>query len=82
MIIPSMNSMSFGETGGAVAVVPSGRMRLGCPGAPGCTITGFDSFGRDAMGFPASWENAGNAQTRTSTGTAVKTLELPISSVI
>jgi len=35
-----MNSTSFGERGGSVALVDSGSVRVGCPGAPGCTTTG------------------------------------------
>jgi hypothetical protein len=37
-----MNSTSFGERGGSVALVDSGSVRVGWPGAPGCTITGGD----------------------------------------
>src|SRR5262249_30669507 len=40
MIIPCINSTSFGERGGNVALVDEGNMRLGWPGAPGCTTTG------------------------------------------
>jgi len=35
-----MNSTSFAELGGSLAVVEAGRTLLGCPGAPGCTTTG------------------------------------------
>src|SRR6185437_479374 len=35
-----MNSTSFGEVGGNVARVVLGRLRVGWPGAPGCTIEG------------------------------------------
>jgi len=35
-----MNSTSFGERGGSVALVDDGSVRVGCPGAPGCTTTG------------------------------------------
>src|SRR5215468_5417929 len=35
-----MNSTSFGEAGGSVPVVFDGSVRVGCPGAPGWTITG------------------------------------------
>jgi len=35
-----MNSASFGERGGSVARVVGGSVRVGCPGAPGCTTTG------------------------------------------
>jgi len=35
-----MNSTSFGERGGKVALVDGGRVRVGWPGAPGCTTTG------------------------------------------
>jgi len=34
-----MNSTSFGELGGKVAVVDGGSVRVGWPGAPGCTTT-------------------------------------------
>ncbi|HEY9284554.1 MAG TPA: hypothetical protein VIP46_13945 [Pyrinomonadaceae bacterium] len=37
-----MNSASFGERGGSVALVDGGSVRVGCPGAPGCTTTGGD----------------------------------------
>jgi hypothetical protein len=40
MIIPCMNSTSFGERGGSVALVSGGSVRVGWPGAPGCTTTG------------------------------------------
>jgi hypothetical protein len=36
-----MNSTSFGERGGSVALVDGGSVRVGWPGAPGCTITGL-----------------------------------------
>jgi len=42
MIIPRMNSTSFGERGGSVAFVDGGSVRVGWPGAPGCTTTGGD----------------------------------------
>ncbi|HEX8174192.1 MAG TPA: hypothetical protein VF543_03625 [Pyrinomonadaceae bacterium] len=35
-----MNSTSFGERGGSVALVDDGSCRVGWPGAPGCTTTG------------------------------------------
>jgi hypothetical protein len=35
-----MNSTSFGERGGNVALVDGGSVRVGWPGAPGCTTTG------------------------------------------
>jgi hypothetical protein len=35
-----MNSTSACERGGSVALVDSGRVVLGLPGAPGCTTTG------------------------------------------
>jgi len=35
-----MNSTSFGERGGSFAIVEGGSVRVGCPGAPGCTTTG------------------------------------------
>jgi hypothetical protein len=37
-----MNSTSFGERGGSVALVDGGNVRVGWPGAPGCTTTGAD----------------------------------------
>src|SRR5205823_3255066 len=40
MIIPCINSTSFGECGGSVALVDGGSVRVGWPGAPGCTTTG------------------------------------------
>ena len=40
MIMPCMNSTSLGEAGGSLPVVDEGRVFVGCPGAPGCTITG------------------------------------------
>src|SRR5689334_11474346 len=40
MIMPCMNSMSFGELGGNVARVSGGSVLVGWPGAPGCTMTG------------------------------------------
>jgi len=40
MIIPCINSTSFGERGGNVALVDGGSVRVGWPGAPGCTTTG------------------------------------------
>ena len=40
MIIPCMNSTSLGELGGSVALVEDGSVRVGWPGAPGCTTTG------------------------------------------
>jgi hypothetical protein len=40
MIIPCMNSTSFGERGGSVALVDGGSVLVGWPGAPGCTTTG------------------------------------------
>jgi len=35
-----MNSTSFDERGGSFALVDGGSVRVGCPGAPGCTTTG------------------------------------------
>ena len=35
-----MNRTSAGERGGSVALVDSGSVRVGWPGAPGCTTTG------------------------------------------
>src|SRR5215212_441435 len=40
MIIPCMNCTSAGELGGSLARVDRGSVRVGCPGAPGCTMTG------------------------------------------
>src|ERR1700752_2757644 len=40
MIMPCMNSTSFGEEGGNLARVDEGSFRVGCPGAPGWTTTG------------------------------------------
>src|ERR1051326_9083090 len=39
--MPCMNSTSFGEAGGSVALVDAGKVRVAWPGAPGCTITGL-----------------------------------------
>jgi hypothetical protein len=52
MIIPCMNSTSFGEPGGSVALVEGGSVRVGRPGAPGCTTTGgaFESACRAQTG--------------------------------
>jgi hypothetical protein len=40
MIMPCMNSTFFAELGGSVALVEAGKVFVGWPGAPGCTITG------------------------------------------
>src|SRR5229473_1541215 len=40
MIMPCMNSTSACDRGGSLALVDVGRVLLGLPGAPGCTITG------------------------------------------
>ena len=40
MIMPCMNCTSAGERGGSVALVVAGKVRVGWPGAPGCTMTG------------------------------------------
>jgi hypothetical protein len=40
MIIPCMNCTSAAERGGSVALVVAGNVRVGWPGAPGCTMTG------------------------------------------
>src|ERR1044072_203405 len=40
MIMPCMNCTSAGEGGGSVALVEDGSVRVGSPGAPGCTTTG------------------------------------------
>src|SRR5688572_15034551 len=40
MIIPCMNCTSASECGGNVGLVEGGNVRVGWPGAPGCTITG------------------------------------------
>ena len=42
MIMPCMNSTSFADKGGRLARVDEGKVRVGCPGAPGCTTTGLD----------------------------------------
>jgi hypothetical protein len=44
MIMPCMNSKSFGEEGGKTPVVEAGKVFVGCPGAPGWTITGAFGF--------------------------------------
>jgi hypothetical protein len=41
MIIPCMNCTSAGERDGSVALVDGGSVRVGWPGAPGCTTTGL-----------------------------------------
>src|SRR5262245_56998864 len=41
MIMPCMNSTSADDAGGSVALIVLGRERVGFPGAPGCTTTGF-----------------------------------------
>src|ERR1700719_3375186 len=41
MIMPCMNSTSACDRGGKVPFVEGGSVLLGCPGAPGCTTTGF-----------------------------------------
>lgn len=38
MIIPRINSTSFGDRGGSTARVVGGSTRVGWPGAPGWTI--------------------------------------------
>src|SRR5882724_7884146 len=40
MIMPCMNCTFAGELGGSVALVDGGSVRVGWPGAPGCTTTG------------------------------------------
>ena len=35
-----MNSTSLGEVGGSLGRVDGGSLRVGWPGAPGCTMTG------------------------------------------
>jgi hypothetical protein len=40
MIIPCINSTSFGERSGSFALVEGGNIRVFSPGAPGCTTTG------------------------------------------
>lgn len=40
MIISCMNFTSAGEVGGNVALVDGVNVRVGLPGAPGCTTTG------------------------------------------
>src|SRR6266568_1139298 len=41
--MPCINSTFFGEAGGNVALVDGDRVRVGSPGAPGCTKTGGES---------------------------------------
>src|SRR6266568_2086398 len=38
--MPCINSTFFGEAGGSVALVDGDRVRVGSPGAPGCTTIG------------------------------------------
>lgn len=40
MIMPCMNRTSAGERGSSVALVEGGSVRVGSPGAPGCTKVG------------------------------------------
>src|SRR5882724_11917974 len=40
MIMPCMNRTSAGERGGSVALADGDSVRVGWPGAPGCTTTG------------------------------------------
>src|SRR6185369_6278472 len=49
MIIPCMKSTSFGESGGNLARVDEGSVRVGWPGAPGCTTTGVLGSGSCAL---------------------------------
>jgi hypothetical protein len=42
MIMPCMNSTSFLDVGGSFARVDAGSTFVGCPGAPGCTMTGVE----------------------------------------
>ena len=42
MIMPCINSTSFGECGGKLARVEGGNVFVGWPGAPGWTTTGLD----------------------------------------
>src|SRR5438309_653538 len=49
MIIPCMNSTSFGERGGKMARVEDGSVSVGWPGAPGCTTTGAAESGSCAQ---------------------------------
>src|SRR5215213_6998309 len=44
MIIPCMNSTSFVERGGSIALDDDGNVRVGCPGAPGWTTFGSDPW--------------------------------------
>jgi hypothetical protein len=53
-----MNFMSAGELGGSVALVDGVNVRVGSPGAPGCTTTGGGGAGccaqTDSENKPAS----------------------------
>lgn len=40
-----MNCISAGELGGSVALVDGVNVRVGLPGAPGCTTTGVGGAG-------------------------------------
>src|SRR5687768_4014668 len=44
MIMPCMNRTSAGDRGGRVALVEGGNLRVGWPGAPGCTTTGAEGL--------------------------------------
>ncbi|MGH9821011.1 MAG: hypothetical protein ACRD43_12665, partial [Pyrinomonadaceae bacterium] len=37
-------STSLTDIGGSIAFVSEGNVRVGCPGAPGCTMTGLSLF--------------------------------------
>jgi hypothetical protein len=56
-----MNSMSFGEVGGRLALVEAGSVLVGWPGAPGCTTAGGASCAHTTCGT--------NARAATASGT-------------
>ena len=61
-----MNSTSFAELGGNVARVVGGSVRVGWPGAPGCTITGVEA--------PDCWAQTGNENETASVPVAISPL--------
>jgi len=77
-----MNSTSFAELGGKVAVVDAGSVRVGCPGAPGCTTTGGAGLACCAQTVsenePARALAASSACRRTATLITDLTLDLPL----
>jgi hypothetical protein len=64
IIIAFMNSTSFGERGGNVALVEGDIVRVGCPGAPGCTTT-------DGICESACCEQTGSAKKQVSATVAM-----------